>query len=53
MYVNARVDPDGWVRCGKCGHKLFRLITENGCKKKCNTECMEQKCHSCKALNRW
>lgn len=41
---------DEWVRCTKCGHKLFRYIyrkDEN--QKKDNV--IEIKCHSCKTLN--
>ena len=44
-----RIDETGeWVRCGRCGNKLFKvdkgdtLITLTG---------IEIKCHSCKAVN--
>lgn len=34
-----------WVRCPQCGHKLFRLVRNQGYA----TE-IEIKCHSCKAI---
>ena len=47
MPVMARmsVENDGWVRCGECGHKLFKITgrTTRGE--------IEIKCHSCKQLN--
>ena len=36
---------DGWVVCGKCGHKLGRLIGEKSPKG------LEIKCSSCKEIN--
>ena len=51
MYVNAQVEKDEWVRCGHCGHKLFKLTDERYKAKR--SELLEIKCHSCKTLNRW
>lgn len=51
MYVRTQPAKDEWVRCGNCGHKLFRL-TDPKYKDKKN-ETLEIKCHSCKMLNRW
>ena len=51
MSVQAKHRDDEWVRCGNCGHKLFRLTDPKY--KKTEKETMEIKCHSCKALNRW
>lgn len=43
-----RIDESGeWVRCGKCGRKLFK-IEKNSCLD--NLE-IEIKCHSCKEIN--
>lgn len=39
-------DMESWVRCGRCGHKLFRLTHPNQI-----NPAIEIKCHSCKALN--
>lgn len=36
---------DEWVRCKKCGHKLFRIINPE------YNAVVEIKCHSCKELN--
>ena len=35
-----------WLRCGHCGHKLFKM--EGGAEA---LPAIEIKCHSCKALN--
>lgn len=51
MSVKATTRTDEWVRCGNCGHKLFRLTDERYKNKKGET--LEIKCHSCKVLNRW
>ena len=50
MLVEARIDSEGWCRCGKCGHKLFNVKnwgygTGNG------FVTIEVKCHSCKQIN--
>ena len=37
---------NNWIRCGKCGHKLGRLVDDTKILPK-----IEIKCHSCKALN--
>ena len=34
---------NGWCRCGKCGHKLFKAVGEIGR--------IEIKCSSCKEIN--
>ena len=39
------IDKEGWIRCGECGHKLFRLVDEDSSFK------VETKCHSCKTIN--
>ena len=51
MSVSVRVEKDEWVRCGACGHKLFKLTDEKYKSKR--EEVLEIKCHSCKVLNRW
>ena len=51
MSVKATTKSDEWVRCGHCGHKLFKLTDERYKDKK--NEVLEIKCHSCKNLNRW
>jgi len=35
---------DNWARCGKCGHKLFRIVEGE-------VGSIEVKCHSCKEVN--
>ena len=39
---------DEWVRCKKCGHKLFKVISRETSDKRV---VMEVKCHSCKEIN--
>lgn len=36
-----------WVRCKRCGHKLFKIVDRLENVK----GCLEIKCHSCKELN--
>ena len=38
-----RIDESNWARCGRCGHKLYELLGENGQ--------LRIKCHSCKSIN--
>lgn len=54
MWVRATTTTDEWVRCGACGHKLFK-VTDERYKNRRNrkTDILEVKCHSCKELNRW
>lgn len=40
-----KFDGDRWGKCGKCGHKLFRVMSGNPIGD------IEVKCHSCKELN--
>lgn len=60
----ARIDEKKWVRCGNCGHKLFRLVSDNpttyevkisqwadGDLPERNASGIEIKCHSCKQIN--
>lgn len=43
-----RINPDdGWVRCRKCGHKLFKVVQKG----KEPDGKIEIKCHSCKEIN--
>lgn len=48
--TTVRRDKEGWIRCGKCGHKLFRITC--GCEGG-QSPVIEIKCHSCKELNEW
>lgn len=41
----ARIDKDGWVRCGNCGHKMFKTSDNK------LPSGIEIKCHSCKKIN--
>lgn len=34
-----------WVRCPQCGHKLFRLVQNQG-----DATEIEIKCHSCRSI---
>ncbi len=36
---------DGWVRCPRCNHKLFRVLTDNS-----HIANIEIKCSSCRAI---
>lgn len=46
---------DGWIICGKCGHKLGRVLCDIKSHNTTSTSrsgaIIELKCHSCKALN--
>lgn len=44
-HVIAKVDDEGWCRCGSCGHKLCRVMNWN------NDIVIELKCHSCRKIN--
>lgn len=49
MQVTARIDETReWVRCGKCGHKLFKIDKNSDNK----IDGIEIKCHSCKTVNK-
>jgi phage FluMu protein Com len=41
---------NNWIRCGKCGHKLGRIIGAGYCDP---APILEIKCHSCKEINQW
>lgn len=43
----ARIDENNWMRCGKCSHKLMKVIGGGSFPK------IEIKCHSCKTINVW
>ena len=53
------ITADGWVLCGKCGHKLARVVQPQNESKGRNRENkkgydvaqIQFKCHACKALN--
>lgn len=49
MNVNARIDEQSWLRCGKCSHKLGKL-EKSDAESSTNIR-IEIKCHSCKAIN--
>lgn len=46
--MNARIDENNWVRCGKCSHKLMKIVGAGICN---SAPIVEVKCHSCKELN--
>lgn len=48
--ATARIDKEGWCRCGRCGHKLARIVGKfpQGQHK---MPAMEIKCHSCKQIS--
>lgn len=46
----ANVDEKNWIKCGKCGHKLGRVIGAGYCDP---APIVEIKCHSCKEINIW
>lgn len=48
--MKSRVDKQNWIRCGKCGHKLARVVGAGYCDP---SPIIEIKCHSCKELNIW
>lgn len=49
------ITSDGWIICGKCGHKLARVLCDikshNTTPPSRSGAIIELKCHSCKALN--
>lgn len=48
--VNAKIK-EGWVCCGRCGHKLGRIINNNPMCLDVKFNALEIKCSSCKQLN--
>ena len=38
----------GWIRCGKCGHKLGKIVGSGAGNP---ALALEIKCHSCKEIN--
>lgn len=44
----AKIERDKWCRCGKCGHKLFKVLDD---KIYGDVPFIEVKCHSCKEIN--
>ena len=48
--IRARQDENNWIRCGKCSHKLGRIVGDD---KISPTPIIEIKCHSCKSINVW
>lgn len=48
--MRSRVDEQNWIRCGKCGHKLGKVVKAGLCD---IAPIVEIKCHSCKSLNVW
>ena len=49
---------NGWIICGKCGHKLARIYNIPQAPKTCGKEqikspTIEFKCTSCKTINVW
>jgi len=54
MKEKIRVDNEDWARCGRCGHKLFKIKAEsNERETQIATSILkiEIKCHSCKSIN--
>lgn len=49
--MQSRADEHNNIRCGKCGHILFKLV--KGIGKDSPSPIIEIKCHSCKAINEW
>lgn len=47
--MQSRVDENNWVRCGKCSHKLCRLVGKWQTAR--YMPAIEIKCHSCKTIN--
>lgn len=45
-----KIDDDGCCRCGKCGHKLFKVQDISSSMLLTLVE-LEIKCHLCKAIN--
>lgn len=42
-----KIDESKWIRCGKCGHKLGRIVKGHVGM----LPMIEIKCHSCRELN--
>lgn len=47
--TRARIDTEGWCRCGNCGHKLFKVVEE--IHPATEIPKIEMKCHSCRYVN--
>lgn len=48
--MQSRADEHNNIRCGKCGHILFKITGAGHCDP---SPILEIKCHSCKAINEW
>jgi len=48
--MQSRVDENNAVRCGKCGHILFKIARAGAANP---SPIIEIKCHSCKTINEW
>ena len=48
--VKSKIDENNWIRCGRCGHKLGKIVGVGSCDP---APAIEMKCHSCKELNVW
>ncbi len=49
--MKAIISNDNWVRCGKCRHKLFKILNRIYTENESGTIVLESKCSSCKELN--
>lgn len=45
----ARIDRQGWIRCGQCGHKLGKTV--GAWSEMQAMPAIETKCHVCKGIN--
>lgn len=50
MATRAKTDKQNWIKCGRCGHKLGRVVGAGYCDP---APIVEIKCHSCKEINSW
>lgn len=55
MRSKSIITEDGWILCGKCGHKLAKVVCDKQShitpQSASNGENIEFKCQSCKTIN--
>ena len=51
MRSKSIITEDGWILCGKCGHKLARIVCDDKSYTANNGINIEFKCQSCKTIN--
>lgn len=51
MRSKSIITEDGWILCGKCGHKLAKVVCDDKSHAANSGINIEFKCQSCKTIN--